>query len=321
MVAVSITAETWFGMTWPLWQRWVTEVEQLGFAGLYRSDHFTPVPPLPQAAPELVVSLAHLAAHTARIRFGPLVAPLSFRDPVMLAWQAATLDELSGGRMILGVGAGWNAREHAQFGYHLGDAPTRMARLEEGLEVITRLLRSHAPVSYTGRFYRLHEAALPPVRGGGPPILIGGSGPKYTLPLVARYGDIWNGTGLTPDGFRERSAQLDTLLRMAGRNLQDVKRTVMAIVVCGRTAAELERRISGLRREFPEYPDFGTMSLEEMLNLWRGWGVLIAGSPATVIEQIRAYEAAGVEEIILQWATFDDFEGLELLATHVLPYV
>src|SRR5436190_1724303 len=107
-------------------------------------------------------------------------------------------DGLSGGRMILGLGAGWQAREHTLFGHDLGDVPTRMARLEEGLEVITRLLRGEGPASYAGRFYQLRDAILlpRPQRAGGPPILIGGNGPQRTLPLVARYADIWNGTFL-----------------------------------------------------------------------------------------------------------------------------
>ena len=106
--------------------------------------------------------------------------------------------------LLLGLGAGWNAREHTLFGYELGDMPTRMARMQEGLEVVTRLLRSDAPVTYEGRFYQLRGATLlaRPQRPGGPPIMIGGNGPKRTLPLVARYADMWNGVFLSPEGFR-----------------------------------------------------------------------------------------------------------------------
>src|SRR5258707_7098519 len=112
------------------------------------------------------------------MHFGSLVAPLSMRDPVMLARQAAALDDLSHGRMVLGVGAGWNEREHAMFGYPLGDNATRFARLEEGLEVITRLLHTDERVSHNGRFYHLSEAMLlpRPARPGGPRLLIGCSG-------------------------------------------------------------------------------------------------------------------------------------------------
>src|SRR5205085_8928541 len=110
---------------------------------MFRSDHFTNARPPDKDSLEMVVSLAYLADHTQRIHFGPLVAPLSVRTPSLLARQAAALDDLSGGRMILGVGAGWQEREHHLFGYNLGDVPTRMARLEEGLEVITRLFHSN----------------------------------------------------------------------------------------------------------------------------------------------------------------------------------
>ena len=101
----------------------------------------------------MIVALTYLAEQTQRIRFGPLVAPLSFRHPTLLVRQAAALDDLSGGRIILGVGTGWEEREHELFGFDLGDVPTRLARLEEGLEVITQLLRSDEPVTYEGRFF------------------------------------------------------------------------------------------------------------------------------------------------------------------------
>src|SRR5919206_1509329 len=134
MIEVSIAVEGVFGLTWPSWKRLVAEVEQLGFAGLYCSDHFALPTPVASDSLEVMVALTYLADHTSRVHLGPLVAPLSFRDPVMLARQAAAIDDLSGGRMILGVGAGWEEREHTLFGHYLGDVPTRMARLAEGLE-------------------------------------------------------------------------------------------------------------------------------------------------------------------------------------------
>src|SRR5947209_8927757 len=148
MVAISIQIEGQNGLTWPHWKPLVTEVDQLGFAGLFRSDHFTNARPPDKDSLEMIVSLTYLADHTQHIHFGPLVAPLSFRHPALLARQAAALDDLSSGRMILGLGAGWQAREHRLFGHDLGDVSTRMARLEEGLEVITRLLHSNEPVTF-----------------------------------------------------------------------------------------------------------------------------------------------------------------------------
>jgi alkanesulfonate monooxygenase SsuD/methylene tetrahydromethanopterin reductase-like flavin-dependent oxidoreductase (luciferase family) len=157
MIAISIMIEGQQGLTWPRWRRLAEEVEALGFAGLFRSDHFTDAQPPSRDSLETVVSLGYLASATRRIHFGPLVAPVSFRDPVMLARQAAAIDDLSDGRLILGLGAGWQEREHALFGYELGDVPTRMARFAEALEVTARLLRDEAPAPFDGRFYKLRE--------------------------------------------------------------------------------------------------------------------------------------------------------------------
>jgi alkanesulfonate monooxygenase SsuD/methylene tetrahydromethanopterin reductase-like flavin-dependent oxidoreductase (luciferase family) len=295
----------------------VTMAEARGFSGLYRSDHFTMPDPPDEDSLECIVSLAYLADHSSRVQFGPLVAPLSFRDPVMLARQAVALDDLSGGRMVLGVGTGWIEREHSLFGYELGDLQTRFARLEEGLEVVTRLLQSDEAVSYEGHFYRLREAVLlpRPQREGGPPILIGGSGSERTPELAARFAEVWNGIFMGPDMFRERSAALDVLLSKHGRRSHDVKRTLASLCFSGRTEEALEQRVQ-LAREWDD--DLASLPLEETLEALRtGWGA-IAGSPEVAIEQICAYEQAGVEELMLEWLDANDVEGAEAFAKDVL---
>jgi alkanesulfonate monooxygenase SsuD/methylene tetrahydromethanopterin reductase-like flavin-dependent oxidoreductase (luciferase family) len=320
MIELSISIQGLCGLTWPTWKRLVETVERLGFAGLFCTDHFTLQGASTADSLEPIVALTYLADHTQRIHFGPLVAPLSFRDPVMLARQAAVLGELSGGRMWLGVGAGWMDYEHHMFGYHLGDMATRMARFAEGLEVITRLLQSAEPVSYAGQFYQLHEATLHPrpQPPGGPPILVGGKGPRRSLPLVARYADIWNATRLTLDEFRVRSAQLDELARIAGRAPGAIKRTVMIPVLCGRDRADLERRVQGVRQLFPDFVD---MPLDALLDDMREmFGAMIVGAPDEVRSAMRAYADAGVEELIVQWFGMEDLEGLQLLAEQVLPH-
>ena len=246
MVALSVMIEGQEGLTWPRWKRLVSATEDLGFAGLFRSDHFTNAGPPDKDSLEMIVSLTYLADRTRRIHFGPLVAPLSFRNPTLLARQAAAIDDLSGGRMILGLGAGWQEREHTLFGHDLGDIPTRMARLQEGLEVITRLLHSDEPVTFEGKYFQLRGATLlpRPQRSGGPTILIGGNGKKRTLPLVARYASVWNGTFLSPDDFRDRSIYLNTLLKEAGRNPSDVRRTMMIPLFFGKDIADLDKRLS-----------------------------------------------------------------------------
>ena len=316
MIELSVSAEGLFGLTWPAWKRLVRTVEDLGFAGLYLSDHFILNVPPDCPSLELIVALTHLADTTERVRFGSMVAPLSVRDPVMLTRQAAALDELSGGRMVLGVGTGWEEGEHTMFGYALGDMPTRFARLEDGLEVITRLLRSDEPVTFEGRFFQLRDAVLTgPRRLTGPPVMIGGSGAKRTLPLVARFADIWNAQLLTPDGVRERSSLLDHLLMAAGRRPGDVRRTFNTFVVCGRTPSELGERLHGYRR----YAGLATLPQDQVLEQLRTEWMAIVGTPDEIVAQIQAYEAAGIVELSMQWPGIDDIEGLEIVAAEVLP--
>src|SRR5437868_5795110 len=292
MVAISIQIEGQDGLTWPRWKKLVAEVEALGFAGLYRSDHFTNGRPPDKAALETIVSLSYLAGNTQRVHFGPLVAPLSFRHPALLARQAAALDDLSGGRMILGVGAGWQEREHQLFGFDLGDISTRMARLEEGLEVITRLLKSDEPVTFEGRFFQLCGATLlpRPQRPGGPSILIGGNGFKRTLPLAARYATIWNGTFLTPNNFQQHSYALDELLRAAGRKPEDVRRTMMLTLFFGRDMEELDRRLSWRHHQ----PELANKPLNAVIETLSTGGRALVGTPDMLVKQIHSYANVGV---------------------------
>jgi F420-dependent oxidoreductase-like protein len=320
MVAISIQIEGQTGLTWPRWKRLVAAIEDLGYAGLFRSDHFTDARPPDREALETIVSLAYAADHTRRIHFGPLVSPVSFRHPVMLARQAIALDDLSGGRFILGIGVGWQEREHTMFGLELGDWNTRAARFAEALEVISRLLRSEEPVTFNGTFYQLREARLlpRPQRPGGPPIMVGGDGRKYTLPLVARYADIWNNIFRTPEEFRERSAYLDGQLQKVGRPAGSVRRTMMTGLYFGRTREDLYRRLDWWRTASIAYTD---LSSEEILQRLQWLRRLIVGTPEMVIEQIKQYAEAGVEELMLQWFFLDDIEGLRDFAETVLPYV
>jgi alkanesulfonate monooxygenase SsuD/methylene tetrahydromethanopterin reductase-like flavin-dependent oxidoreductase (luciferase family) len=317
VVDLSVSMEGVFGLTWQDWKRLIASVEDLGFASLYLSDHFLLPAPPDQPSVELIVALTYLADHTERVRFGPMVSPLSFRDPVLLARQAAALYDLSDGRMVLGVGTGWMEREHTMFGYDLGDVPTRFDRLEEGLEVITRLLRSNEPVDFEGQHFRLRQATLPGPRGPeAPPIMIGGTGPKRTLPLVARFADIWNAQAIGPAELLERSAMLDEMLQKSGRRPEDVRRTLNIPVVCGRTEAEQEARMRGVRH----LSLWQGLPFEDLLQVVRDWPGLV-GTPEEIVTQIHAFEAAGISELSLQWAAADDIEGLEILAAEVLPHM
>lgn len=300
------------GLTWPRWKRIVEVVERAGYAGLFRSDHFTNPSGPDEDSLELVTSLTYLATSTDRLHFGALVSPVSFRDPVMITRQIAALSDLSGGRAILGLGAGWQEREHASFGYDLGTVRARADRLAEGLKVATRLLRGDGPQMFSGTFFSIKDAELLPRPASHVPIMVGCNGPKRTMPLAARYADIWNGGAAGPDAWRDKNAHLDTLLEREGRKPGDVKRTLMTGVFFGRTDGELERRVERLRAKVPDKPP------SEIVQMLRDSGGPIVGTPEEVRAQLKAYADAGVQEIMLQWLDLDDVEGIEAFAQEVL---
>ena len=303
MIELAIMVEGQNGLNWPRWQRLVTAVEDLGFAGLYRSDHYTNASPPDLDSLELWVSLTWLAANTQRIAFGPLVTPVSFRQPTMTARMATAVDDLSHGRLTLGLGAGWQEREHTHYGWDLLDVPGRFARFEEGLEIITRLLQSAEPVDFSGVYYQLHEAVLlpRPQRPGGPPILIGGNGPKRTLPLAAKYAQEWNAVYISAAEFAAKNRMLDELLAANGRIPSDVRRSLMTRVEMGDEAA-LAQKFAGSR-----------LTMDEL----RARG-LVLGTPEHIVAQLGQLAEAGVQRVMLQWLDLDDVDGLEVLARDVL---
>lgn len=302
MLEVAIMVEGQYGVDWTRWKRLGRAVEEFGYAGLFRSDHFTePAGPNLDAL-ELWSSLTWLAENTERIEFGPLVSPVSFRHPVITAWQASAVDNLAGGRLRLGLGAGWQGREHETFGFDLLDTERRFARFKEGLEVVTRLLRNDEPVSFSGEFYRLCDALLLPrsPRPGGPPIVIGGNGVRRTLPLAARYADEWNAVFITAEDFVDLNGRLDALVREAGRARDQVRRTLMTRVIFGRTEADVDRKLDGASRS--ELP-----------------GAVLAGTAGEVVDRLGRLSGAGVQRVMLQWLEVDDMDGLEAMAHSVLP--
>jgi alkanesulfonate monooxygenase SsuD/methylene tetrahydromethanopterin reductase-like flavin-dependent oxidoreductase (luciferase family) len=312
---ISLMLEGQSGLTWAAWREMVHHVDRWAFHGLYTSDHFVPPTPAYPDALEMILAHSYTAAHTERVVFGPMVAPFSFRDPALLARQAAALDDLSGGRMILGVGAGWMEREHKMFGYPLGDRATRMARLAEGLQVVHLLLRASGPVSFDGRFFTLRDAEIRP-RPGSTRILVGGNGIQRTLRLAAQYADVWNGVQLSPASFQERSARLDEYARDAGRDPSDIKRTVACFFFFGSDGAELERRLAYVRSWDQE---MAVMPLDELCSRLRRQFNAIVGFYPQVTELVHEYAAAGVEELILQWFAPTDVSGIHELAQDLLP--
>ncbi len=189
-------------------------------------------------------------------------------------------------------------REHEEFGFPLLDIDARFRRFAEALEVVTLLLRHEGPVSFSGEFYELHDAEFVPnpASRGRIPLVVGGGGPRRTLPLAARYADEWNVVSLTPDAFRERSQLLDALTRDAGRQPEEIKRTLMTRVIFGRDEAQLAERLAG-------------ESVDDLRAAGR-----IVGTADQIPAQLRELQAAGVQGVMMQWLDgLDDIEGIEAL--------
>lgn len=308
MLDIAIMIEGQNGLNWKRWQRIVTTVEDLGFTGLYRSDHFTNAKPPDKDSLELWVSLTWLASHTKRIEFGPLVTPASFRHPTMTARMAAAVDDLSGGRLTLGLGAGWQEREHTNYGWELLEIPERFIRFEESLEVISKLLKSVEPANFEGKHYSLNEAVLlpRPMRPEGPPILIGGNGPRRTLPLVARYAGEWNALYIPTDKIVDLNEKLNQLLQVEGRQPTDVRRSLMTGCVFGADDAQVKSKVN-IRTK-------GKLTADELRK--RG---LVVGTAGEIVDQLGELFEIGVQRVMLQWLDLDDLDSLEKMAHGILP--
>ena len=211
--AIGLMVEGQFGLNWDRWTRVLDMAERAGYQCVFRSDHFTNPAEPDLDSLELFTSLTYAATRTKRIEFGSLVAPVTFRHPTMTVRQAAAIDDLSNGRLVLGLGAGWQRREHENYGIPFDDFPTRFNKLTDALEITRRLLHDAKPVTHAGKTISVHDAVLLPRPKRKTPILIGGNGPKRSLPLAAKYADEWNGVFLDADAYRARNTQLDRATR------------------------------------------------------------------------------------------------------------
>lgn len=301
---IGIMIEGQDGLNWERWQRILQTAEDSGYQCVFRSDHFTNAQGPHKDALELWTSLTYAASHTERIEFGPLVTPITFRHPAMITQYAAAIDKLSNGRLILGMGTGWQDREHNDFGIYFPPLSERYERLEDGLEIVTRLFNHDEPVSYDGKHFSLDGAYLTYKRMGGPLLLIGGNGPKKTLPLAAKYAKEWNAVYLDRETFKARNALLDGYLEDEGREASDVKRSLMTRVIYGADEAAVNAKLATIKS-----------SKEDLIK--RG---IIVGTGQDVVDQIGQWVDCGVERFMLQWIELDDIAGMEAMAQDVLPH-
>jgi alkanesulfonate monooxygenase SsuD/methylene tetrahydromethanopterin reductase-like flavin-dependent oxidoreductase (luciferase family) len=290
-VKLGLLVESEEGLDWKRWRATYQAAERLGFDSVWVSDHLVSSWSLSAHGLEPWVALGVAAAETRRVRLGPLVSPVTFRQPALVARMAETIDDLSPGRFVLGLGLGWNADEHARFGIPFPPLAERARLLAHGIERMRSMLEQHIPV------------------------LIGGSGQHSTLPLVARHADEWNLTTASLDVYRARSQRLTELCDEIGRDPSTIRRSVAVGCLIGRDPSDLRERAKRMQRLVPALagvePDSVAVAARKM-----GW---VAGTSAEIIATLRPLADAGVDRAILGHYDLDDEAALELIAEAVMP--
>ena len=301
---------------------WARRAESLGFDSVWISDHFfysfarfgadaTPI-----AAIEPLTALAGLAAVTERIRLGTLVLGAPFRHPSIVAKMATTIDGISGGRLDLGVGAGWLEEEFTAFGYPYGSAAERFSSLEETLQVLQALF-SAGPATFDGPNVSLRDARLlPEPVQPRLPVWVGGKGGPRLLTLAARYADGWNSVWRwTSEAYGERAAFARDACDREGRDSATFRFSVGLYSLLGDSDESFRAVFDRAKAAMP-----GRAMRDESEASWRA--DTLSGTPEQVIERVRAFEAVGVEEIIVApWVlpfAVPEPEQVEVFAKHVL---
>ncbi|NYF54564.1 LLM class F420-dependent oxidoreductase [Micromonospora purpureochromogenes] len=283
-------------------------VEDAGYGAFFRSDHYLKMGSVSgEPGPtDAWTTLAGLARDTSRIRLGTLMTAATFRLPGPLAITVAQVDQMSGGRVELGIGTGWYAEEHTAYGIPFPTLGERFARLEEQLAVITGLWET--PVGKTfdhpGTYYPVADSpALPkPVQQPRPPILLGGMGPKRTPRLAARYADEFNLPFASIEDTVAQIGRVRAACAEIGRDPATMRWSNALVLCCGRDEAEVARRAEAIGREPAELRENG-----------------LAGTPAELVDKIGRYAEAGSERIYLQLLDLTDLDHLELVAAEVMP--
>lgn len=287
--------------------------EALGFDGLFRSDHYRGIVGQQGlvASTDCWATLAGLARDTERITLGSLVSPVTFRPAGNLAKVVATVAEMAGGDVVLGMGTGWMEPEHRQFGFPFEDLATRFRRLGEHLQVVRGLWDpGNETFSFDGEFVQLVDTVFVPKPDPRPRIIVGGQGEERTPRLAARYADELNAFGADAEGLRRRRHALDRFCEEHGRDPAEVDLSLMTGVLVGADDAEVDRRLETLHawmgRELPR---------ERLADTW------VFGTPDRAAARLRELAEAGADAVMLQHFIPDDLELLDLVAAEVAPHL
>lgn len=312
----ALMTEPQMGLTYAEQLALVERAEAVGFEAFFRSDHYESFPGATDApTTDAWAVLAGLARDTSRIGLGALVSPVTFRTPGNLAKVVATVDEMSGGRIEAGVGAGWHADEHRRHGFPFPEIGERAEMLEETLEILRGLWEGPDGWSFHGRHYTLDDAffrpkpsALPARHGRPIRILVGGQGSPRSFRIAARYADEFNLSSTSPDGAVEKFAQLDEACRAIGRDPRTLARSAMVGLLIGRTQAEVRDREHALMAAFGGADDESEAWFEARRARW------IRGTPDEARAMVRRFADAGVERLMLQDFVARDLDMVSLAA-------
>jgi F420-dependent oxidoreductase-like protein len=280
--------------------------DRLGFDSVWAVDHFFGIPDANVPLFEGWTEIAALAGVTSRVRLGHLVLCVSYRLPSVLAKMAATLDQATNGRFILGMGAGWHQYEYQAYGIPFPRVATRLEQLDEALTIV-RKMWTEEPASFSGKHFQIAGAHCRPrpVQTPHPPILIGGTGERVLLRLVARHANIWNNLGVA---HREMPHKLDVLRRHCDavkRDFDEIEISQQTIAAVGAGEAEARRVTDAIRAELP--------------FLSGGDDLSITGTPDECIERVRKSVAMGLTTLVMSFGRAPSVEMLELFAERVMP--
>ena len=313
---ISLMVPAHAGLNWESWRHILALAERLQIPSVFRSDHYF-VRHQDVDSLEAYLSFAVAAAETSTVRFGPLVSPVTFRHPVDMARMAAQIDLLSGGRFVLGLGAGWSQVEHEAHGLPFPGLKERFDRLDDALRMM-RVMWAESPANYAGAFYPLEGVDMwPKPAAGRPPILIGGMGEKRTLRIVAEHADEWNAINLTPEAYAQKVTVLDRHCEAVGRDPATIRRSFDTSAMIGPDAAVQDAATSAVRYWLaPDLPEEPAAARAEAAT--RGF---LTGGRDEIVDWLGQLSRLGVSEVQFLHVLMDRDDVPEYLASEIAPQV
>jgi F420-dependent oxidoreductase-like protein len=316
LVEIALMIEGQEDVTWEDWVAIAAACERSGIGTLFRSDHYLSVEDRRERGSlDAWATLAALAAVTEKLRLGTMVSPATFRHPSVFAKSVVTVDQISGGRVEAGLGAGWWDREHEAYGFDLPELGPRLDAYEEQLEIVTRSWDDGA-FSFSGEHFTVErlDARPKPVQQPRPPLIVGGSGGPRSLRTAVRWADEYNTTAIDAAGMAELRSRLDAACAKRERDPASLPLSLMTGWLVGETRAEVVDRASRLSR-WQGKGDDGEAFLAELPDFW------ITGTIEEAVDQLRALHEAGCTRVMAQQLLHRDLEATELIGRQIAPLI